>query len=152
MRFLFVLMVMAVAACLIFAFPNLPGHNALVAGWDSLERMRDSSPLRFLGFTSNVSTTRSLAERVLRPLEAAPPANEEEDIAKTIADIRANAGSSASATNINAALNLIQQAYEERKYVVQTLSSSTRTPTLWTPFRITGAWSGNRKKSLTIRR
>ena len=143
MRFLFLLLVVAGVACLIFASPNLPGHNALVAQWDSLEKKIGSSPFRFVGFTGNVGATRSLAERVLRPLDAAaPPSNEEQDIEQTIADIRAKAGSSPSAANINAALDLIQQACKERQYLVKTLSSSTQTGPLDT---IPDSWRGVRQ-------
>jgi hypothetical protein len=131
MRFLFVLLVIAVAACLIFILPNLPGHNALVAEWDSLKTTIGPNPFRFVGLTSNAGETRSLAARVLRPLEGAPtPPNEQEDIGKTIADIHAKAGSGTSAANINAALNLIQQAFEERKNILKTLASATHTGTL----------------------
>jgi hypothetical protein len=118
MRFLFVLLVIAGAVWLVYDSPSLPGHTALVQQWDSLQKTVASSPFSFMTSTDNVGATRSLAERVLGPLDAGTSSDgEETDPEKIIADIRSNLASSQSPStaNINAALNLIHQAWEERK-------------------------------------
>jgi hypothetical protein len=134
MRFLcFLLVLFVVVAGLIFYFPNLPGHAALVEQWNSLQKSSEqainSTPLAgVVAPTDNITATRSIADRVLRPLSEAAPAGAEPDPEKVISDIRFSVASSQSpsAANINQALNLIHQALEERRNLVRMVNSAAR--------------------------
>ncbi|HEY3901573.1 MAG TPA: hypothetical protein VGM54_23380 [Chthoniobacter sp.] len=141
MRFLCVLLVLiAGVAALVFFSPTFPGHDALVGQWQSLQNA--SSPAG--GYSplapgiGNVATTRSLADRVLRPLNSTLPPNES-DPEKTIADIRYNLASSQSSANANIAqaLNLIHQALEERRNLVRMSASAAQPGDL---DRVPGKW------------
>jgi hypothetical protein len=152
MRYLFgLLVIIAGVMAVIYFSPTLPGHTTVVERWDSLQKTINSSWPGGSDHPDDLATTRSLADRVLRPLNEAAPSDADADPEKTIADIRSSVASNQppSAASINEALNLLHQAEEERKGFVRMVNSAAQTSPL---DRVPGHWHsvGQPSKSVDL--